>query len=119
MSDAEKWLREVEALPESNLTAAEVLEAIEQAIEERRSDETEYWDDEVGSVPLRIRGEMTQPTVIHNSGGYDDAADRQIVIKVKEQYFMKTGYYTSFDGSDWHSGIREVSPTPKTITEWI
>lgn len=34
------------------------------------------------------------------------------------QYFMKTGYYMSYDGSNWDGGLHEVEPFEKTVTDW-
>jgi hypothetical protein len=34
------------------------------------------------------------------------------------QYFKKTGYYASYDGSNWDGSLYEVEPFEKTVTDW-
>lgn len=36
-----------------------------------------------------------------------------------KRYFHKSGYYASYDGSNWDGDFTEVFPKQKTITVWV
>jgi hypothetical protein len=55
-------------------------------------------------------------TAYDSTDSYDyPAIDKRIVLKDEfGSYFLKTGSYESFVGSDWSIPLREVTPTTKT-----
>jgi len=40
-------------------------------------------------------------------------------VPPRKRYFMKTGYYLSYDGSNWDGDFIEVFPKQKEITVWV
>lgn len=55
---------------------------------------------------------------VEKEGGYEGGGEELwVVFKVGDQYFRKSGYYASYDGSTWDGALEEVEPyvEPKTL----
>ena len=81
-------------------------------------DEHEFWHEayEYSTVELPNLGTATYVDGEH--GGEGSAEHIWQVWQVGNQYFMKTGYYMSYDGSNWDGDLVEVEPFEKTVTDW-
>ena len=60
------------------------------------------------------------------TGGEGSQEDIYVVFSVADptrlgfkRYFRKTGYYASYDGSNWDGDFTEVFPKQKEITVWV
>jgi hypothetical protein len=103
-------------------------EAIEKAIQDEFGDGYAYgWVEtpETGKFTVTPKGSfeielevIEHVTEYEFSDSYSEypAKDTRIVLKDElGSYFLKTGRYESFIGSDWSIPLREVTPTTKTI----
>ena len=99
----------------TNYTATEVQSAVRGG-DYFWTDLNEQEDDYTTAVLLQ-----GEPVVMTKGAGkegeYEDegSQDIYVVVRVGSQFFKKTGYYTSYGGSTWNSGLREVKPEVKTI----
>lgn len=80
-----------------------------------------WWRDEHDEENLEEIAELGTVTVVDTVGGSEGDGESQcVVIKVVQgevtRYFKKSGYYSSYGGSDWDGEIRSVWPSQKTIT---
>jgi hypothetical protein len=79
-----------------------------------------HWRDENGEDGTEVAGLGLVATVDVEGGGEGSGEYTHVVIKVTQsgvvRYFKKTGYYSSYGGSDWDGEIRSVWPTTKTVT---
>jgi hypothetical protein len=58
-------------------------------------------------------------TLVENHGGGEgDGEERWIVIKVGDQFFEYSGYYSSWDGTEWDNELREVEPYTVEVTKY-
>lgn len=60
-------------------------------------------------------------TLVHEEGGYEGAGEyAERVFEHNNNgellYFKITGYYSSYDGTEWDNTIKQVKPEQKTIT---
>ncbi|GAA0955503.1 hypothetical protein [Nonomuraea longicatena] len=79
------------------------------------------WRDKNGEDGTEVEGLGMVATVQTEGGGGEDGDGwTHVVIRVTQgdvtRYFKKTGYYSSYGGSDWDGEIRRVRPTTKTVT---
>ncbi|XVU22559.1 hypothetical protein ACQPZJ_35565 [Actinoplanes sp. CA-054009] len=88
------------------------------------------WDgwDEFGenadseATPITIDGVPVTVKRIGDTytGGEGGGEDIEMIFEISDglftRYFRKTGYYYSYDGSNWDGGFSEVKPAQKTIT---
>lgn len=50
------------------------------------------------------------------STDYDEGREgRAMVVKIGESYFRKTGYYDSWESSEWDGPLVKVMPVEKTV----
>ncbi|MFI9591014.1 hypothetical protein [Nonomuraea sp. NPDC052265] len=74
-------------------------------------------EDENGT---EVAGLGNVATVQTEGGGEGDGEYMHVVIRVTQgdvtRYFKKTGYHSSYGGTDWDGEIRSVWPTTKTVT---
>jgi hypothetical protein len=79
-----------------------------------------HWRDENGNDGTEVAGLGKVTTVDSEGGSEGDGEYTHVVIKVTQgdvtRYFKKTGYYSSYGGSDWDGEIRSVWPATKTVT---
>lgn len=73
-----------------------------------------------GPWAVILRG---SPEVVTREGGQAPAEgggeDVSVVIGIGTQFFRKTGWYASHNGTDWDSSLTEVRPEEKTVTTWV
>ncbi|MEV6638072.1 hypothetical protein AB0M54_45855 [Actinoplanes sp. NPDC051470] len=86
-----------------------------------------HWDEyvpgKVGqeSEPVKVDG-VGDVRVLHTyTGGEDGGADAELIFKVTPdlggvRYFRKSGWYSSYNGTDWDGQFTEVQPKVKTVT---
>lgn len=111
------------------------LQDIERALENHPSpgesaDNWYYWQNLVwdrpnppGAIPtisITVPG-LGEVSVVERVGGGEGEGDHMhIVFRVAdshvEHFFKKSGYYSSWDSSDWDGAFVEVHPREKTIT---
>lgn len=84
----------------------------------RTYDNYDFWDSHGGQSPIEIPGLGTATHIDGEHGGEGSAEYIWQVWKIGEQYFQKTGYYMSYDGSTWDGDLTEVEPFEKTVTDW-
>lgn len=58
------------------------------------------------------------PEPAANWGGQGDGAAMGAVIKIGDRYFKRTGYYSSWDSSEYDSTVEEVEPYEKTVIRY-
>lgn len=78
------------------------------------------WRDENGDDGTDVEG-LGNVATVDTEGGYEGGPEHtHVVIRVTQgdvvRYFKKTGYYSSYGGSDWDGDIHAVQPTTKTVT---
>ena len=96
----------------------------------RENDRPEDWDEwgEVGE-PVKIPG-LGLVTVAHQEEGFDGGGDHvEVVLRVEPpmtdyneslvRYFRKTGYYSSYEGTEWDGAFEEVEPRQVTVTQYF
>jgi hypothetical protein len=84
---------------------------IEQAVDSLAS-----WSDLAYSedITVTISGEEVRLTYITGQpGGEGSGEDVYVVFKAGTQFFCKSGYYASYDGSNWDGDVREVRPVTR------
>lgn len=62
-------------------------------------------------------------TLVEEVGGEDEGSYKHLIFRVEHvnrpgltQWFKKTGYYSSYEGTDWEEGsISEVTPQERTV----
>ena len=71
-----------------------------------------------------------KPVTIERVGFYgtdkaysDDASEVWVVFRVTDSeenitHWKRTGYYSSYDGVEWHTTLRNVTGRERTITVW-
>lgn len=81
------------------------------------------WQRRGADKPVTISGLGVANTIAIENGPYDGDADgpTYVVVKLTSdagviRHFKKTGYYSSYDGTDWDGAFVEVFPKTKTIT---
>ena len=47
---------------------------------------------------------------VTSHGGEGEGDQRWIVFKIGERYFRTTGFYSSWDGTEWYNDLAEVKP---------
>jgi hypothetical protein len=58
-------------------------------------------------------------TLMENQGGGEgDGEERFFVINVGDQLFQYTGYYSSWEGTEWNDNLIEVEPYEVTVTKY-
>lgn len=97
-----------------------------------------YWDDQ---VPWRDGKEWSDPVEVDQphpfdlgkrvsltvdlgrtyTGGEGGGEDAELLFRVTEdsgevRYFLKSGYYYSYDGTNWDGTFRRVTPVEKFVT---
>lgn len=83
---------------------------------------SDFWHEGEGES-IKLDDEHTATFVDGETGGEGSAEYIWQVWSVKdaegnEQFFRKTGYYMSYDGSTWDGDLIEVVPFEKTVTDW-
>jgi hypothetical protein len=81
-------------------------------------DESSFWHEGYDNSPLELPGVGTAVYVDGEHGGEGSAEYIWQVWQIGDQYFRKTGYYVSYDGSNWDGSLEEVVPFEKTVTDW-
>jgi hypothetical protein len=80
-----------------------------------------WYEIEDGEIDLGIDLGIAK-FVTGETGGEGSAEHIWLVFSVTNgdsvQYFKKTGYYASYDGSNWDGALVEVEPFEKTVTDW-
>lgn len=84
---------------------------------------SDFWSEGEDSDAIKLDDEHTAEFFVGETGGEGSAEHIWQVWKVTDadgnyQYFMKTGYYMSYDGSNWDGDLVEVEPYEKTVTDW-
>lgn len=67
---------------------------------------------------VEIPGFGRLEVVEYDGGGEGHGEYIFCVFKIGDRYFRKTGYYASFDGSNWDGALEEVKPFEKTVTDY-
>jgi hypothetical protein len=68
---------------------------------------------------LVVAGTAEKLTVIDGeSGGEGSGESIWVVFRVGSQYFRKSGYYASYDGSNWDGDVQEVTRRQLTVSTW-
>ena len=67
---------------------------------------------------VEIPGFGRLEVVEYDGGGEGHGEYIYLVFKIGDRYFRKTGYYASFDGSNWDGSLEEVEPFEKTVTDY-
>ena len=60
--------------------------------------------------------------IVHEEGDCEGGGDHSEVVRHftdHNVYIQVTGYYSSYNGTDWDGNFTEVSPKEKTITVYI
>lgn len=57
-------------------------------------------------------------TFVDSGGGEGDGAEIYVVVQIGDQYFQKTGYYSSWGESEMDGATEEVQPKKVVRTEW-
>ena len=66
---------------------------------------------------ILLKGEKVKVIYIDGeSGGEGSGESVWAIIKVGVQYFKKTGYYMSHDGTHWDGDVTEVKRKQRTVT---
>jgi hypothetical protein len=56
---------------------------------------------------------------ISSEGGYEGGGDyMDVVFKVGDQLFKKTGYYNSWDSNEWDGGLEEVESYEEVVVKY-
>lgn len=90
---------------------------IERAIENATDWDSIRWKSD-GTLVTTIEVDGTSLDVIKvdDFGGEGQGEKLWVVVKIDGKFYRKSGYYSSYDGSEWDGPFREVSPVQKTIT---
>lgn len=57
--------------------------------------------------------------IVHEEGDTEGGGDYSCVVRYFEEhdvYIQVTGFYSSYEGTDWDNDFQEVKPKEKTIT---
>lgn len=85
-------------------------------------DGADFWSEAYDQGTLEIPGLGTAKHIDGEHGGEGSGEHIWQVWQIGDgesaQYFMKTGYYMSYDGSNWDGDLIEVEPFEKTVTDW-
>jgi hypothetical protein len=83
------------------------------------------WAEKVSSVPeVTEVPELGKVTIVDAATGGEGAAEHiYMVFKVEfddgsVKHYEKTGYYMSYEGSDWDGGFYRVDPKQVTVTKY-
>lgn len=82
-------------------------------------DEIEFWNDvEYKGVTLDSLFGLTAKAVAQH-GGEGQGDEYYVVAKIGTQHFMRTAFYSSWEGVYWDEGeLFEVEPYEKTVTDY-
>lgn len=74
-----------------------------------------------GGDPVKVPDLGVVSIVDYATGGEGSAEHIYMVFEITDaeggvKFYQKTGYYASFDGSNWDGDFSEVAPSEKTIT---
>lgn len=77
------------------------------------------WDEKAEPVQVEHLGEVRMRETY--TGAEDGGSNAELIFEVNTvdgdtRYFHKTGYYSSYNGTEWDGDFREVKPVQKTIT---
>lgn len=53
---------------------------------------------------------------VADHGGMDEGSDRWVVFEVNGQLYKKSGFYSSYEGTDWDSDLQEVKAVERPVT---
>jgi hypothetical protein len=76
------------------------------------------------TFPVTLRGsegdesEEVTMTLVSQFGGEGKGDDIWRVFQIGDQFFKKSGYYSSWNGTDWSYDFVEVTPVSVTVTEY-
>jgi len=62
-------------------------------------------------VPLSI-GPASYVESSERTNDYDNSI--WLIFNIGEQFFRITGYYDSYDGNEWHTGVEEMLQQPRS-----
>ena len=84
---------------------------------------SDFWHEAGDSSEVKLDDNHTATFVDGETGGEGSGEYIWQVWSVKdadgnEQFFRKTGYYMSYEGSTWDGDLTEVVPFEKTVTDW-
>jgi hypothetical protein len=84
---------------------------------------SEFWHEADGSTQITLDDTHKATYVDGETGGEGSGEYIWQVWSVtdaegNEQFFRKTGYYMSYEGSTWDGDLTEVVPFEKTVTDW-
>ena len=81
--------------------------------------DTEY-SDQLSGTYYTATGDEVQVKVVdsnfHEEGNWH--TDLYVVLSVGDQFFKKSGYYQSHDGTYWDGAVVEVEPEEVSVTKW-
>lgn len=63
--------------------------------------------------------EFGEAPIVAEEGDREGGGDYSMVVrhfKKYDIYIMQTGFYSSYNGTDWNNDFTEVKPVEKTIT---
>lgn len=63
--------------------------------------------------------ELGKAPIVDEKGDCEGGGDFSMVVRYFENfgiYIRETGYYSSYNGTDWNNDFEEVKPVQKTIT---
>lgn len=99
-----------------NYTAQQIEQAIEWSDEFESWGEADWWTGKHRLV-LDIDGQTEYAEYIDSKIPAEGGGESIFVIfKVGSQFYRKSGYYLSHDGSYWDGDLEEVTPTEKLVT---
>lgn len=75
------------------------------------------WEDELSLNEVVEVADLGSVQVVDRQPGREGGGENiYIVFKVGERFFKKTGYYASYDGSNWDGSFTEVTPQDRVVT---
>ncbi len=105
-------------------TVEQVEEAIREYEEmERTSDYGTYNEDFWENIswyrdPVMLPRLGEAERVTTHGGGEGDGEYMDVIFKIGDQLFRKTGYHNSWDSNDWDGELEEVEAFEKTVTDY-
>ncbi len=95
------------------LTEVEVANAIEEMGVSDFVGRLDNWGDSTKAADLSVGEAVLKDAKFGCEGGGEEL---WLVFAIGEQFFRITGYYSSYEGSEWESDVTEVEPREKVVT---
>jgi hypothetical protein len=94
---------------------------VESAIDAFDEGDSDYFYEEIQWTrePIFLPELGEEAVKVDSTGGSEGEGDyMDVVFKIGDQLFRKTGFYNSWDSNDWDGSLEEVEPYEVMVTKY-